>query len=188
MINNGDENAKNLLVEKYRQFSWSLAKRLFKEFPTCGLSVEDMMAMAFADITIALKTFEFSLPSFYGYWCTIASNDIRRMIRSLIHESYLKGNVVFLDTPVYEEESTLHEYVGRDEVATEQNMLRDMFLTIVNNPKNEFTVNQRIVIIEFLDGYDFHEIAELHGWSRSKTYYTYKEAIRKIRKAMKEPK
>ena len=184
----GDEYAKNILVEKYRKHSWYVAKKLKELYPIENYTLEDYMSIAFAALSVALKTYHFSSCSFYGYWYHIVINDIRRIVKRYLMDDYwVTNNSLSIDAEI-KPQTTLHDVISNNSIFTEQNMLRDTFLTIVDDPKRGFTREQRIVIHYFLDGYELVEIHKLLGWSRSKVYYAYREAIKRIRKIMHEPK
>lgn len=184
----GDEYAKNILVEKYRHYSWYVASKLKELYPIESFALEDYMAVAFGALSNALKSYNFSECSFYGYWYHIVINDIRRVVRRyLLDEYWLKKDSLSFDIDVGTDLS-LHDVISDNVLFTEQNMLRDTFLTIVDDPKRNFTDEQRIVIHYFLDGYELKEIREIFGWSKNKVYYLYNKAIKRIRIIMNEPK
>ena len=187
-ISLGDDYSKNVLIEKYKNFSWALAKKMVVQYEIADFTLEDYMALAFSALTTALKTYNFSSCTFYGYWYKIAINEIKTAIRRYLSMNrHLTNNTLSLDKETAFEQS-LHDVVSVNELYSEQNLLRDNFIAIIDNPNNDFTDSQRTVIKLYLDGYEFKEIAGILNWSRSKVYSLYYKAIEKIRKCMREPK
>ena len=187
-IKDGEDYALSIFLEKYRRYSWSLARLTLDEFPKYGYLVEDLMSIAFGMVFTCLKTFKHQQNSFYVYWKTSSRNAFVR---------YIKRNTPMInDMTVVEisldketdEGASLHDYIGKEDDEFETSKLYNSILYIVNKKENRFTKDEISIITLYLGGKDHKQISTLLDCSLAKVYKTFRKAVLKIRKVMSEPK
>ena len=181
-IEKGDDRSLNILLEKYKRYSYSLALKFVDKFDKLRFSLEDYVSVALNSTLIALKGYRKRETPFYAFWHRIASNEIYRFIR----ESYK----LVQEDKLYV--ATLSNFVNDDVVLNDSDAntfsnnatLRESFIQMISG-SNEFTALERAVVKLFLDGYEISEIAEICQKSKSSIYYNFHNAIKKMRQKMK---
>jgi len=181
-IEKGDDRSLNILLEKYKRYSYALAMKFVDKFDKLRFSIEDYVSIALNSTLIAIKNYRKRETPFYAFWHRIASNEIYRFIRDsnkLVQEdkryvaslsNYINDDIVLNDS--------------EDDSFSQQTTLRESFIQIISG-SNEFTALERAVVKLFLDGYEISEIAEICHKSRSAIYYNFHNAIKKMRQKMK---
>lgn len=184
MIKNGDESAMNLMLEKYRLFSWSLAKEFQVEYSYLNIETEDYMSIAFASVPSALDKAlkDDKIVFFYAYWSTIARNAIKHYIRDYLQKNkHLINNTVSLDDFINSSQgSTLHEFVGKED-DNDRQLIKETILNIVNDKKNDFPDIQKNILALIFEGYIIKEIGIILDIPESTLYSNYQKMIEKLR-------
>ena len=181
-MHQGDESAKNILLEKYRRFAWKVAKSFFDTLFDVSFTLEDLVSIAFASVDIAVKKYQISKnKTFYVYWKAIASNSMRQFVKEQI-TSQEQNKTISLDTE-NDNGGTLHDSISSDNI-DEQISLYNSLMSIINNEKSAFSLREKKVISLFLDGYEIKEISKMLKISRAKVYRAYHSAIDKIRRSL----
>lgn len=146
-----------------------------EQYSKPNIVADDLIAIAFEAVVLAISHYKPG-SSFFAYWNTIAEREIKRYL----HETFKDEETVSLDD-LLPSGRQLHDVVSSDTSSLKNSELFDAFISIVNDEKNHFSNNERTVIELFLFGYSFIEISSMMNCSRSKVYYLYHEAVRKIR-------
>lgn len=183
-IKQGEDFALGILLEKYRRYSWTIARSMIDEYPNYGYLLDDLMSISFAMVFTCLKTFNYQQNSFYMYWKIASRNEMVR---------YLKKNTNASDDGFYkelsldnqtEEGGSLHDYIGKEDEEMETRNIYNSIIYIINKKENHFTKDEVSTIVLFLGGKDMKQISELLDISLAKTYQTFKNAVLKIRKVI----
>ena len=178
-IQNGDEVAKNTLLIKYTYYAKSLAHDLSCYFEHANLLVDDLVSIGLEQVIIALKYYD-GVNSFYPYWYTITEREMKKLLK----RSFKHLTSISLDTTVSDGGLSLHDVMTSEIEHTKSTSLYDTFIDIVEDRSNDFSKDERFVINQYLLGYSILEIAEMMKCSRSRVYYTYRNAVNKIRSIM----
>ena len=177
----GDTLATDILLARYRPYCHSLSIEMLDKVDNSEIQADDLFSIAFSAVATAIRSYDENKENaaFYAYWSKIAKNDIIRYVKKM------KNTVtrVSLDT-VLSDGRCLHDLMGENDAALEEDTLHSTFMKIIDNPNNNLNEKERTLLRYYLDGYDFKEIALLMDCSKSKTYYLFKNAINKIRDIM----
>ena len=172
-------------MEKYFKHCWKLAVEFHNKYSSLDITVEDYYSIACETIITTLNRFNFSCNNFYKYWKVCAENNLRTFVKRYYEEK--KYSPFSLDFQ-YDLGGTLHDHVGFNDEALENNLLVDTFSNIIYDPNNGFTKNEIIVIEYILNGYDIETIAFIINKSRATIYRHYRKAVIKIRAVLSKVK
>lgn len=183
-INEGDDNALNVLLEKYRSFSHRLVNDFLEENPNYEYIRDELHAVIFYNTYNLINKYKMDKGLFFGYWKKISLRLITKYI-----ERYEKYNsVISLDYQPSNDAKVLHEVIGSEDGVYRQDLLKQVFISVVNNPCNDFSEREKKVINYYLEGWDMKEIAEALGRSLPSVYRIYKQAVEKIGSVLRGPK
>ena len=178
-IKDGDDGAKNILIQKYFRFCWKIAKDFSEKYCSIGVPFEEYYSLACSQLSEIIDKYDSDYCMFYPYWkiCT------ERKLNNLVRKVMSKGEQsMFSFDYSYEYGTTLHDVCGVFDDASHNNLLYEMFCKIIFNPDNHFTLNEREVLIKVLDGYEISQIVTITNKPRATIYRTYTKAIAKLRK------
>lgn len=168
------------LCVRYQRYSYGLAIEFFNANRHSGITVEELCSVAQETILVAVKNFSNSIQVFYPYWRTIATN---AMIKYNQQNSYFHHaktfNGISLDQQ-NEDNFSNDQIIGETDVKIEKGIVEDTFLNIINDPKNGFSENEKIVMKLTIEGYEPTEIMKMFKWSKSQIYYALKNAKEKL--------
>lgn len=183
-INEGDDNALNVLLEKYRSFSHRLVNDFLEENPNYEYIRDELHAVIFYNTYNLINKYKMDKGLFFGYWKKISLRLITKYI-----ERYEKYNsVISLDYQPSNDAKVLHEVIGSEDGVYRQDLLKQVFISVVNNPDNDFSEREKKVINYYLEGWDMKEIAEALGRSLPSVYRIFKQAVEKIGSVLRGPK
>ena len=180
-IYSGDDSALNILLEKYRWFSYKLVSEYLKSNPENEYLKDELHALVFYDTYRLIQSFKSEKGYFFPYWKKVASRNITRYVQK--NNSYI--TTMSLDYVPKNNERQLHESVGIEESFYTQETLSKAFLKIINNPDYEFTEKEKNIISYYLKGYDFKEIANITKYPLPTVYRVYNQAVEKIGSVLK---
>ncbi len=176
----GNYDTLNQLCVRYQRYSYGLAIEFFNANRHSGITVEELCSVAQETILVAVKNFSNSIQVFYPYWRTIATN---AMIKYNQQNSYFHHaktfNGISLDQQ-NEDNFSNDQIIGETDVKIEKGIVEDTFLNIINDPKNGFSENEKIVMKLTIEGYEPTEIMKMFKWSKSQIYYALKNAKEKL--------
>lgn len=176
----GNYDTLNQLCVRYQRYSYGLAIEFFNANRHSGITVEELCSVAQETILIAVKNFSNSIQVFYPYWRTIATN---AMIKYNQQNSYFHHaktfNGISLDQQ-NEDNFSNDQIIGETDVKIEKGIVEDTFLNIINDPRNGFSENEKIVMKLTIEGYEPTEIMKMFKWSKSQIYYALKNAKEKL--------
>ena len=191
LIRNGDESATNVLLEKYRFFSWAIAKEFSAKYDYLDIPVEDYVSIAFSSVpSVLAKALEDqTIKCLYSYWAAIVRNSIKRHIKVyLTKNQHLINNTISLDELSGKDKTnSLHEVIGKND-DVENNAIKETILTIVNDKNNHFTNLQKNIVEKIFDGYSLAEISILIDKSESTLYKQYHQLVERLRTILKNRK
>ncbi len=176
----GNYDTLNQLCVRYQRYSYGLAIEFFNANRHSGITVEELCSVAQETILIAVKNFSNSIQVFYPYWRTIATN---AMIKYNQQNSYFHHaktfNGISLDQQ-NEDNFSNDQILGETDVKIEKGIVEDTFLNIIDDPRNGFSENEKIVMKLTIEGYEPTEIMKMFKWSKSQIYYALKNAKEKL--------
>lgn len=180
----GNYDTLNQLCIRYQRYSYGLAVEFFNANRQSGITVEDLCSVAQETILVAVKNFSNSIQVFYPYWRTIATN---AMIKYNQQNSYFHHaktfNGISLDQQ-NEENFSNDQIIGETDANIEKGLVEETFLNIINDPKNGFSENEKIVMKLTIEGYEPTEIMKMFRWSKSQIYYALRNAKEKLASAI----
>ncbi len=161
LIHQGNISASNILFERYNFYAWRVAYDFNIEHPNSGISLEEYRQVAFSSLPRAIKSYtEFSI-GFYGYWKTIALNDVVRYFKE---NSYLTRyeyqNTISIDD---EKDSgvQLCEEVGEIDRSVSEKLFREEIRIVKDEIIASFKKEiDRLIINLYLNDYSLREIRQ----------------------------
>ena len=174
LYRDGDNFAQQVLMQRYRIFSISLAKDLWVQFnKQYCIEISDLVSigiMALHIATISYKTQSengYDTP-LYPYWKEIAIHEMHEYIRQF--SAIRQDGLVFINaTPSIDAEL---KFSSMDEEITEAEVI-----DFVTNPKNGYSKRDQKIFILFLQGIRYSELATCFHLS----FPTVKRIINRIR-------
>ena len=118
---------------------------------------------------------------FFAYWKKVALRTIQKYIK----RNEKMNAFVSLDFAPSDDFRNLHDVIGKEDQIMRQELLREVFTSIVNNPINGFSEKEKNIIKLYLSDYDMKEIARKTNRSLATVYRIYKRAVKKIGSVMK---
>ena len=82
-----------------------------------------------------------------------------------------------------EENFSNDQIIGETDANIEKGLVEEAFLNIINDPKNGFSENEKIVMKLTIEGYEPTEIMKMFRWSKSQIYYALRNAKEKLASA-----
>lgn len=187
-MKDGDEEAKNLFLEKYNKFSWSLVISYVAKYRIYEPVKEDLQSIVFADTLSVLKKYTPNKGRFYPFWKRVSLRRIQKYIRETRILEKLKLSPLSFDTFMTDNNKSLHDVVGFEDKSVQDNKLAESILKTALNPTTGLSEKEQIIIEAFLSGFDFKEIALSLDLSLSGVYKCYKTAVKKIGIVLKGPR
>lgn len=181
-IYSGDDNALNILLEKYRWFSYKLIAEYLKRFPENEYLKDELHSIVFYDTYRLVQSFKSEKGYFFPYWKKVALRNINKYV--IANEKY--NAIVSLDYIPQNYERQLHESFGVEESFYTMESLSESFLKIIHNPDFKFTEKEKNIISYYLKGYEFKEISIMTQYPLPTVYRIYSQAVAKIGKALKD--
>ena len=185
-IHQKDESARNILIEKYHRFAWSIATKFFDTLFAVSFTVEDLVSIAFCSVDTAIKKYDAKKnKSFYSYWQCIANNAMKTFVRQSIKSNKTDSTVSLDDQNEYG--GTLHDYVASEDLDKEVSIYNSL-VCIINDERCNLHKLEKEVITLSLDGYDMKEISKILKINKTTAYRNYHSAINKIRHSIIDKK
>lgn len=182
-IRNGDDRARNVLLERYKKFAWKLANESKDIYQNLSFSVEDYMSVAYEATLVAMERYTSGPNSFYSYWRLIAINKISKFVRSHRKLAVLDVATIRIDESFNFDNIKVHDSSFSDTYFKEENLTSSILNTMRHS--NQFSYQEYRIVSLFLEGYEFKEIAKEMRKSRSTVYYLFQNAVSKLRRLMK---
>ena len=182
LIKAGDDDALNAFLEKYRWYSYKLVGNFINDFPEYDYIRDELHAIIFYGTYDLISKYDSDKGHFYGYWKKISLRNIEKYI-----EKYEKYNsVISLDYQQSNDIKSLHDVVGNEDETYRQELLKQVYLSIIYNPVNDFSKKEQQVIELYLKGFDLKDIALITDRSKATIYRHFKQAVLKIGNVMKD--
>ena len=176
----GNHDALNHLCVKYQRYSYGLAIDFFNTNRYSGIPVDDLFSVAQATILLAIKSFSMNIHLFYPYWKTIATN---ALIKYNKKNSYFHEAKTFYGISLDQQNDdnfSNDQLLGEPDMKLQKSLVEDTFLNIIENPINNFTESEKLVMKLTIEGYAPLEIMKVLKWSKSQVYYALKKAKAKL--------
>ena len=158
----GDADASEYLLNKYKNFVRSKARSYF----LVGADHEDIVQEGMIGLFKAFRDFRpDKLASFHAFAEICVTRQIITAIKTATRQKHIPLNsYVSLNKPIYEEDSdrTLMDVVSGVKVANPEDMIisREEFVDIENKMNNILSDLEWRVLISYLDGKSYQEIAK----------------------------
>lgn len=179
-----NENAYQLLFERYRRYSWKLAHLMHAQNSSSGIEISVFHSIAIYCFHNALKKYKTQSSNFYPYWKTISN---RQMIDFIQEQSYQYRGQVFsgfvsLDENFNDTSSlTFGEMLGEDDKNMHHKINFDDLIKILKRNVNIFSTREYQIINLLINEYKIKEIAQSLKIPIEKVYYHIKMIKKKIR-------
>ena len=186
---NGDEEARNLLIEK----NLRLVAHVAKKYATSNVEQEDLISIGTIGLIKGINSFKVEKGSKLS---TYVSRCIDNEILMHLRATKKLNSEVYLNEPIGKDKDdnvvTLQEVLENDERNIEDEVDLKMKIKLLYNKIKEILKDREKTIIELRFGLDGHkpktqhEIAEMMGISRSYVSRIETKAIHKLSEEMKE--
>lgn len=186
---NGDEEARNLLIEK----NLRLVAHVAKKYATSNVEQEDLISIGTIGLIKGINSFKVEKGSKLS---TYVSRCIDNEILMHLRATKKLNSEVYLNEPIGKDKDdnvvTLQEVLENDERNIEDEVDLKMKIKLLYNKIKEILKDREKTIIELrfgLDGHkpkSQHEIAKMLGISRSYVSRIETKAIHKLSEEMKE--
>lgn len=183
-IYSGDESALNVLLNKYRFYSYKLINEYIRYNPEFEYLYDELHSLIFYSTHSLIYKFQTGRGVFYAYWKKSAYRLVEKYIEKN-QKHYKKMSLDFTPSNAVRE---LHDIIGFEDKNFKIDLLNDSFMKIVNDPLNNFTPKEKETISYFLSGLEFKDIAELTNRNLSSVYKTYRKAVSKIGRVLRGSK
>ncbi len=186
---NGDEEARNLLIEK----NLRLVAHVAKKYATSNVEQEDLISIGTIGLIKGINSFKVEKGSKLS---TYVSRCIDNEILMHLRATKKLNSEVYLNEPIGKDKDdnvvTLQEVLENDERNIEDEVDLKMKIKLLYNKIKEILKDREKTIIELRFGLDGHkpktqhEIAKMLGISRSYVSRIETKAIHKLSEEMKE--
>ena len=186
---NGDEEARNLLIEK----NLRLVAHVAKKYATSNVEQEDLISIGTIGLIKGINSFKVEKGSKLS---TYVSRCIDNEILMHLRATKKLNSEVYLNEPIGKDKDdnvvTLQEVLENDERNIEDEVDLKIKIKLLYNKIKEILKDREKTIIELRFGLDGHkpktqhEIAKMLGISRSYVSRIEKKAIHKLSEEMKE--
>ena len=183
-VYSGDESALNVLLDKYRFYSYKLINEYLRYNPEFEYLYDELHSLIFYSTHALIYKFQAGRGVFYAYW----KKSAYRMIEKYIEKNQKYFKKLSLDFTPSNAVRELHDIIGYEDRNFKLELLSDSFLKIVNDPLNNFTKKEKETISYFLSGFDVKDIAEMTNRTLSSVYKTYRKAVSKIGRVLRGSK
>ncbi|MCR4911347.1 MAG: sigma-70 family RNA polymerase sigma factor [Bacilli bacterium] len=149
-ILNNSFSAEFTLINRYRGFSYILAKELLSDCNYSSLiDMDDLISIGLADVFVAIKTYT-ATGRFKVYWRRIAKNDMVSHIRNIITHFGMFTNIL--------DDNRVTSFSSDDNDHSSD--VYDQVLEFLNNPINNIKKSDKEMFLMYVDGFEFEEIAK----------------------------
>lgn len=159
-----NEEATDVLFEKYRPLIYSVAKKIYNENQNLGLDLNDLIQEGMVGFSIALNTYnEHKDTLFFTYAKKCISSKMYTMIKGARRQKHRILNSS-ISVEAFEEEFNVNlEGVIGDKLSNPEHIAIDNenVLELIENVKNEFTDIESQVFDLKKSGFGYREIAEV---------------------------
>ena len=186
MINEDDENAYNIVFDKYKPIIVSLACKFHKKFYNIGIEYDDLYQEGMIGLSQAISRFNINNQNtFY----TFAVLCIKRQMQRLIVSSMRNKNSVLnfsksIEEKISDQDMTLNDILVDYSSITEDKIMEDYFISKLISFKYSLNDKQMQVFELKLNGFTNSEIACLLDIK----YKEVDNCLYKIRKQLKKIK
>ena len=170
LVHQGDTEALDYLIHKYRNFVRAKARSYF----LIGADKEDIVQEGMIGLYKAIRDFkEDKLTSFKAFAELCITRQIITAIKTATRQKHIPLNsYVSLDKPIYDEESdrTLMDVISGNKVTDPEELVisREEFVDIENKMGEFLSELEWRVLVSYLDGRSYQEIAkDLHRHVKS---------------------
>lgn len=181
-----NEDAQNILVEKYKPCIYTILKELLNEYDVKGVETSDLYQEGYLGILKAIKSYD---PNKETLFYTYVNACIKRTLFTAIRRTFRKKNIVFnnscsLDSIIDDESSSTYYDLFKDETSDPNNvlMLKEEKDIMINSLKNKLSKSEFEIFDLRLKGLSNVEIADII--SKDKKYV--ENTIFRINKKYKE--
>ena len=178
----GDEYSRNVLIKKYLLYSEHLVNKFISDYDSLYLDKDELFSIASDCILKVLKTFNFQKgESVYTYWKSITKNKLVAELRkNYVHVKKLH-HISFDEKLPPQTLRDSHYTVDAFAISDLEQRIYD----VLEDETYKFKIQEQIVIRCFLQGMNFKTISKVLQKSLPTTYRLYKNAVSKLRKAVK---
>lgn len=177
-----DEDALNILLERYKFKSRKLVQNIVTQFPNTGIPFEVLENVALNAVIIAIKNYEEQGKTFFSYWYSIAKREAQDYIR---HNSYTVKSPGFvgisMDSTVdssNNDTGMIADSIGEIDNNLDVNLLLREFLKVIKADRNLRRLEKEVFYL-YLKGYQKEEIIKMCHCSKA-TYYRIVERCKKV--------
>ena len=153
-----NEDAKRELITRFQRASMAEAKETYLKYRDISkVDYNDLYATCLCAFVSALKTYD-GTPGFYSKWRTIAS---REMIEEVVKYSIsFSSDLVYTEIVIGEDNDLDRFFAGNDDIVSDVSYasLYDQVVSILANPKYEFTNEEKEMFIYYIHDFSFAEI------------------------------
>jgi len=161
-INEGNEQANNIIIKKYEPLINKIASKMIRYCSNTGLEKSDLVQEGMIGLNHAISYFkEQKEASFYTYSKTCIE---RRMISSIVSAKRLKHKILNESLSYDNEiEDMSFESVFKDETMNPENIMVDIDseYKLMENIKNNLTELEDQVFELMISGFSYREIADI---------------------------
>ena len=184
-----NEEAVDILFEKYRPLIRSIAKKLYDEYPNLGIELNDLIQEGMVGFSLALSTYsEHKDTLFFTYAKKCVESKMFTLIKAsnrLKHQ--VLNNSVSMDAISDEEfNNSLDKIIG-DETSNPESIMVDNenVFELIEGVRKEFTDFESQVFDLKKSGFDYKEIAEVLDVDKKKIDNALQRIKAKVRNYLK---
>ena len=169
-ILNGSFSAEFALINRYRGFSYILAKQLLEDCSYSELiDLDDLISIGLTDIFVAIQTYKLN-GKFKNYWTRIAKNDMKKHISEITKHFGMFSQL-------WDESMVTSFSNGSDDNGQ---LLYEDIVKFLEDPENCISKRDKDMFLMYVEGYDFEELSEEFGIA----YLYVNRKITRIRKKL----
>ncbi len=164
LCNENNEDAENMIIEKYKPCILNILKEYLKEYNIIGMEVADLYQEGLIGLIHAIKTYDSNIDvKFYTYACACIKTSIMSSIRHTFRQkNRILNNSYSLDKLIEDTGSSFYDIVKDDRNDPTKILLdNEENISLINEIKNKLSKNERIVFELKLKCLNNQEIAHL---------------------------
>lgn len=181
LYRDNDMDAFNELFKRIQRAATIEANHIYIKYKDASrVEKQELVATAICSFMKAVYKYRFS-GGFYSFWKKLAVHD---MIESVISYSVLfSSNMLYKEVTLGEDNGIDTFFASDDDVkeGVSQSDIYEKVLETLNDPKNNFTEEDKQMLILFIHGYTYNDISELTGYSYFKVRFRVTRLIDRLK-------
>ena len=185
-IAEGNEEANEILINKYQPLIKSLAGKMIQWCDGTGLEIGDLIQEGLLGLTIAIETYRDNKQASFS---THAKICVERKMLDLVKKSRTLKNKILNDSiSIDEEESGLANFVLKDNYQNPEEIIvaLDTEEHLITQIKHQLTEKEDQVFQLMLAHFNYHEIANILDCDPKSVDNTIQRIRAKVRKELKK--